>query len=225
MLSASLNKTFPSFVPATDNVFRTHWTALSTVRNYLLLFIIHSHHNETASVKQEELFYLTTHSTHFIYGYMTSDMVKDHSDSERGNPLPPHGLLFPINSKDSTYHGLCYTSRGALARTRNSWMGPLWRIDPTTHRTMSERSYHGATSRSRWYRSVTNSYFKKGDHYVVSVITMCHCFITLASYLSDTGGILFVSLFVFVVCMVLGVFCFLFCFGLLGLLFYLFIYL
>ena len=26
-------------------------------------------------------------------------MVKDHSDSERGNPLPPHGLLFPINSK------------------------------------------------------------------------------------------------------------------------------
>ena len=36
--------------------------------------------------------YLTTHSTHFIYGYMASDiiiMVKDHSDSERkeGNVL------------------------------------------------------------------------------------------------------------------------------------------
>ena len=40
------------------------------------------------------MFYLTTHSTHFIYGYMASDiMVKVHSDSERGNPLPPHGLL------------------------------------------------------------------------------------------------------------------------------------
>ena len=26
-------------------------------------------------------------------------MVKDHSDSEIGNPLPPHGLLFPISSK------------------------------------------------------------------------------------------------------------------------------
>ena len=61
-------------------------------------------------------------------------MVKDHSDSERGNPLPPHGLLFPINRRvllyapshrqDSTYHGLCYTSRGALAGTRNSSMGP-----------------------------------------------------------------------------------------------------
>ena len=39
---------------------------------------------------------LTTHSTHFIYGYM----VKDHSDSERGYPLP---LLFPISSKSSFY--------------------------------------------------------------------------------------------------------------------------
>ena len=28
-------------------------------------------------------------------------MVKDHSDSERGNLLPPHRLLFPINSKGS----------------------------------------------------------------------------------------------------------------------------
>ena len=26
-------------------------------------------------------------------------MVKDHSGSETGNPLPPHRLLFPINSK------------------------------------------------------------------------------------------------------------------------------
>ena len=31
---------------------------------------------------------------------------------------------------------------------RNSSMGRPWRIDPTTHRTMSERSYHGATERS-----------------------------------------------------------------------------
>ena len=46
---------------------------------------------------RKEMFYLKTHSTHFIYGYM----VKDHSDSERGNPLPPHELLFLINSKGS----------------------------------------------------------------------------------------------------------------------------
>ena len=116
---------------------------------------------------RKEMFYLTTHSTHFIYGYMASDhyyvlqnrswfhkrnghpegrsstikrplmmrmvvgsisldgrkegnvlfndalntfyfrlydvghMIKNHSDSDRGNPLPPHRLLFPISSKDS----------------------------------------------------------------------------------------------------------------------------
>ena len=45
------------------------------------------------------MFYLTTHSTHFIYGYMASEiMVKDHSNGERGNPLPPHELLFSISS-------------------------------------------------------------------------------------------------------------------------------
>ena len=33
--------------------------------------------------------------------YGIGHMVKDHSDSERGNPVPPHRLLFPINSKGS----------------------------------------------------------------------------------------------------------------------------
>ena len=33
--------------------------------------------------------------------------------------------------------GLCYTSCGALAWTRNSSMGPPWRINLTTHHTMS----------------------------------------------------------------------------------------
>ena len=46
---------------------------------------------------RKEMFYLTMHTTHFVYCYMASD----HSDSERGNPLPPHGLPFPINSKGS----------------------------------------------------------------------------------------------------------------------------
>ena len=52
---------------------------------------------------RKEMFYLMTHSTHFIYGYMdgTRHMVKDHSDSERGNTLLPHGLLFLISSNDS----------------------------------------------------------------------------------------------------------------------------
>ena len=52
---------------------------------------------EELRVREREMFYLTTHSTHFIYGYM----VKDHSNSEKGNPLPPHRLLLSINSKGS----------------------------------------------------------------------------------------------------------------------------
>ena len=34
--------------------------------------------------------------------YGVGHMVKDHSDNERGNPLPLlHGILFPISSKGS----------------------------------------------------------------------------------------------------------------------------
>ena len=73
-------------------------------------------------------------NTFYLRLYGVRHMVKDHSDSEKGNLLPPHRLLLSINSKgflyapshrqDNTYHGLCYTSRGALAGTRNSSMGP-----------------------------------------------------------------------------------------------------
>ena len=59
--------------------------------------------NEMCRVKgRKEMFYLMMHSTHFILRlYGVGHMVKDHSDSEKGNPLPPHGLLFPINIKGS----------------------------------------------------------------------------------------------------------------------------
>ena len=33
--------------------------------------------------------------------YGVRHMVEDHSDSEKGNPLPPHRLLLSINSKGS----------------------------------------------------------------------------------------------------------------------------
>ena len=72
-------------------------------------------------------------NTFYLLLYGVRHMVKDHSDSEKGNPLPPDRLLFTINSKgslyapshrqDITHHVLCYTSCGALAGTRNSSMG------------------------------------------------------------------------------------------------------
>ena len=75
------------------------------------------------------MFYLTTHSTHFIYGYMASDIwlrtiliVREETRCRHigySFRLAARVLLYaPSHIQDSTYHGLCYTSRGALAGTR-----------------------------------------------------------------------------------------------------------
>ena len=78
-------------------------------------------------------------------------MVKDHSDSERGNPLPPHRLLLSINSKGSFYmhhptdkitHTTAFVTPGV-----ENWLereGSIRRpIAP-----LANAPYHGATSRS-----------------------------------------------------------------------------
>ena len=76
------------------------------------------------------MFYLTTHSTHFIYGYMASDIWlrtilivrKETRCCHIGYSyrLTARVLLYaPSHRQDNTYHGLCYTSRGALAGTQS----------------------------------------------------------------------------------------------------------
>ena len=40
-------------------------------------------------------------NTFYLRLYDVRHMVMDHSDSEKGNPLPPHRLLLSINSKGS----------------------------------------------------------------------------------------------------------------------------
>ena len=85
--------------------------------------------------REREMFYLTTHSTHFIYGYMASDIwlrtiqiVRKETRCRHigySYRLTARVLLYaPSHRQDNTYHGLCYTIRGALAGTRNSSMGP-----------------------------------------------------------------------------------------------------
>ena len=75
-------------------------------------------------------FYLTTHSTHFIYGYMASDIwlrtiliVRKETRCRHigySFRLAARVLLYASSHRqDNTYDGLCYTSRGALAGTRN----------------------------------------------------------------------------------------------------------
>ena len=90
---------------------------------------------ETERERERDMFYLTTHSTHFIYGYMASDIWlktiliarKETRCHHIGYSyrLTARVLLYaPSQRQDNTHHGLCYTSRGALAGTRNSSMGP-----------------------------------------------------------------------------------------------------
>ena len=89
----------------------------------------------TICPEREIFFYLTTRSTHFIYGYMASDIWLRTILIVRKETLCRHigysyrltarVLLYaPSHRQHNTYHSLCYTSRGALAGTRNSSMGP-----------------------------------------------------------------------------------------------------
>ena len=103
------------------------------------------------------MFCLTTHSTHFIYGYMASDkrtkegnvlfndalntfylqlygvrhMVKNYSDSKRGNPLPPHGLLFQTPPPPPTHTHTHTHTTPQKTKTKNKT-----KQNPTTYGTI-----------------------------------------------------------------------------------------
>ena len=141
MFSASLNKTFPSFLPSSrHSVLKTNM--FLRAERYHIWFVApfwrqkHSWYhykqnklkqtnslppkkkpqknNKTTTKKQK------TKPTHIQEGrkegnvlfndalntfclrlYGVRHMVMDHSDGERGNPPPPHRLLFPIRNKGS----------------------------------------------------------------------------------------------------------------------------
>ena len=70
--------------------------------------------------REREMFYLTTHSTHFIYGYMASDIwlrtiliVRKETRCRHigySYRVTARVLLYaPSHRQDNTYHGLCYT--------------------------------------------------------------------------------------------------------------------
>ena len=94
----------------------------------------HPHEEEDDDEEEEgrkEVFYLTTHSTHFSYGYIASDIwlrtiliVRKETRCRHicySYRLTARVLLYaPSHRQDNTYHGLCYTSRVALAGTRNN---------------------------------------------------------------------------------------------------------
>ena len=104
----------------------TNVTRHTQLHELSMLYMVHV-------AREREMFYLTTHSTHFIYGYMASDIwlrtiliVRKETRCRHigySYRLAARVLLYaPSHRQDNTYHGLCYTSRGALAGTRNRCM-------------------------------------------------------------------------------------------------------
>ena len=108
------------------------------------------------------MFYLTTHLTHFIYGYMASDIwlrtiliVRKETHCRHigySFRLAARVLLYaPSQRQDSTYHSLCYTSCGALAGTRPN--------DPSHHeRTLLPWRYISLPSKKNSYNPPPNPY-------------------------------------------------------------------
>ena len=80
------------------------YTPVSKVVLTHLHYKLHFHCVHTrvcANWKERNALFNDTLNTFYLQLYGVRHMVKDHSDSERGNLLLPYGLLFPISSKHS----------------------------------------------------------------------------------------------------------------------------
>ena len=60
-----------------------------------------SERNSAHSERERNVLFNDELNTFYLRLYGVRHMVKDHSDSEKGNPLPPHRLFLSINSKGS----------------------------------------------------------------------------------------------------------------------------
>ena len=106
---------------------------------YGIEHMVKDHSDSERGEREREMFYLTTHSTHFIYGYMASNIwlrniliVRKETRCRHigySFRLTTRVLLYaPSHRQDCTYHGLCYTSCGALVGTRNVLFNDTFRV-------------------------------------------------------------------------------------------------
>ena len=104
------NKTFPAFTRRTHtacNQISLFFFDLSIQSGYQIFNIDNKILLNIAVLKanrgrkEGNVLFNDTLNTFYLRLYGVRHMVKDHSDSEKGNPLSPHGLFFPISSKGS----------------------------------------------------------------------------------------------------------------------------
>ena len=74
-----------------------------TATNNRYLFFLNELRKHLKLIRERErnVLFNNALNTFYLQLYGVRHMVKDHSDSEKGNPLSPHGLLLSINSKGS----------------------------------------------------------------------------------------------------------------------------
>ena len=80
-----------------DTSFKTNWENIFYRNNKLERSLPNTKFWEGR--KEGNVLFNDALNTFYLQLYGVRHMVKDHSDSERGNPLPPHGMLLWINSK------------------------------------------------------------------------------------------------------------------------------
>ena len=73
--------------------FQELFLKILEIFSYIPIFVIQK--------EEDNVLFNDALNTFYLRLYGVRHMVKDHSDSEKGNPQPPHRLLFPINSKGS----------------------------------------------------------------------------------------------------------------------------
>ena len=74
----------------------SYWEIFSRKFNFRAL-CIHVHKALPGKRNKGNVLFNDALNTFYLWLYVRH-MVKDHSDSKRGNQLPPHGLPFPISS-------------------------------------------------------------------------------------------------------------------------------
>ena len=115
-------------------------------------------------------------NTFYLRLYGVGHMVKDHSDSDRGNTLLPHRLLFPISSKgsflmhhptDRIAHTTAFVTPVVehwLEREIAQWAHPMKdRSDDPSHceRTLLPRSYISLQATERHWAMIAAYKFTK----------------------------------------------------------------
>ena len=97
-------------------------------------FCVNPHTHATFHQEGRKCLFNDALNTFYLRLYGVRHMVKDHSDGREETCCRHIGYSFRLAARvllyasshrhDNTYHGICYTSRGALAGTRNNSMGP-----------------------------------------------------------------------------------------------------